>query len=416
MAKRTPPKSEVEDDVLKAVEAAEAADDAPREDPKIEVTIDPVREEEPSGPDARPVEADAEVSRVMPDPVVAEPPPAPPAPPPRKSGGGFVATALGGVVAAAAGYALSIFVPFPGVGASDTPAFDAAAEVQALTERVASLEARPGPDSTLADRIAALESRPAPEPVADLGPLTEALATLEARMEAVESRPPSANAQMPTADVAASIAALQAEIDAVKAANAEAGAGIEALAAEAQARLAEAEAQAAALKSEAEETARRARQFAAVGRVQAALESGAPFASALADLDGIAIPDALLAVADTGLPALASLEEAFAPAARSALEASLQANMGETWSERVSNFLQSTTGARSLTPREGTDPDAVLSRAEAALREANLPQALTELEGLPPEGLAAMADWIALAQQRIDTLSAAAALSAAVEG
>jgi hypothetical protein len=268
----------------------------------------------------------------------------------------------------------------------------------------------------LADRIAALESRPAPEPVADLGPLTEALATLEARMEALESRPPSANAQMPTADVAASIAALQAEIDAVKAANAEAGAGIEALAAEAQARLAEAEAQAAALKSEAEETARRARQFAAVGRVQAALESGAPFASALADLDGIAIPDALLAVADTGLPALASLEEAFAPAARNALEASLQANMGETWSERVSNFLQSTTGARSLTPREGTDPDAVLSRAEAALREANLPQALTALEGLPPEGLAAMADWIALAQQRIDTLSAAAALSAAVEG
>ena len=114
---------------------------------------------------------------------------------------------------------------------------------------------------------------------------------------------------------------------------------IEAMAAEAQTRLAEAEAQAATLKAEAEETARKALARAAIGRLQAALESGAPFASALADLPDAPIPPALAAAAESGVPSLAALEQAFPPAARAALDASRRADMGESWTERLGAFL-----------------------------------------------------------------------------
>jgi hypothetical protein len=212
------------------------------------------------------------------------------------------------------------------------------------------------------------------------------------------------------------VEALTAQVAALQASNSDAAAGIEALAADAQARLADAEEQATALTAQAEETARKARTSAAVGRIMAALESGAPFASVLPDLEGTEVPPVLLTVAETGLPSRAALQAAFAPAARQALEDSLQANMGSTWSDRMASFLQSTTGARSLTPREGGHPDAVLSRAEAAVRAGDVSQALTELEALPSAGLAAMSDWIALARQRLEAMTAADALSAAVEG
>ncbi len=78
----------------------------------------------------------------------------------------------------------------------------------------------------------------------------------------------------------------------------------------------------------------------------------------------------------------------------------------------MATFLRTQSGVRSLEPREGTDPDAVLSRAEAALHNADIAAALTELQGLPPEGQGAMADWVARANQRMAAAEAAAALAA----
>ncbi len=417
MAKRPPSSPEAEDDVLKAVDAAEAAET---------VLVEPVTMQEPHRLDVdagdplpdvpQPEALDADhrpdhPTEPRPDPVVAA------APGERRGGSGFLGTALGGVVAAAAGYALATFVPFPGMGTSDTPPVATQAEVQALTARLAALESAPEPDAGLADRLAALEARPSEvPPLPDLSPVTESLAALESRLAVVESRGPSTLGDAPSADVLAMVEALRAEVAQMKAAGAEASAGLAALVAETEARLSEAEAPAVALKAEAEETARKALASAAAGRVKAALESGAPFASALPDLQGIDIPAALAASAETGVPSRAALESAFAPAARQALEASLRANMGEGWSDRIASFLQATTGARSLTPREGTDPDAVLSRAEAAVRADDLAGALSELQGLPPDGLAAMSDWMAMAQKRLDAVAAAAALTAAVEG
>ena len=98
-----------------------------------------------------------------------------------------------------------------------------------------------------------------------------------------------------------------------------------------------------------------------------------------------------------------------------ALEASLQANPGEGWAERIGTFLRVQTGARSLSLREGTDPDAVLSQAEAALAKGDVAAALTALDLLPPEGQAAVVGWRENAVIRQEAATALQALLAASE-
>jgi hypothetical protein len=114
------------------------------------------------------------------------------------------------------------------------------------------------------------------------------------------------------------------------------------------------------------------------------------------------------------VPSLQSLRSTYPDAARAALDAALRANPGDSWTERLSVFLRGQTGARSLTPREGTDPDAVLSRAEAALAAGTLDTALTELDTLPQAGKDAMSTWLTQATQRQQAIAAVTALSASV--
>jgi len=64
-------------------------------------------------------------------------------------------------------------------------------------------------------------------------------------------------------------------------------------------------------------------------------------------------------------------------------------------------------GARSVTPREGDDPDAILSRAEASVMRGRLGEALAEIEALPQVARDAMEDWIAQARTRHEAIGAA---------
>ena len=59
-----------------------------------------------------------------------------------------------------------------------------------------------------------------------------------------------------------------------------------------------------------------------------------------------------------------------------------------------------------MAPRDGDDPDAVLSRAEAALQSGDLQAALDTLTALPDVARAELADWTARATHRIDVLAA----------
>ncbi|MGB8622217.1 MAG: hypothetical protein WCD16_05310, partial [Paracoccaceae bacterium] len=79
--------------------------------------------------------------------------------------------------------------------------------------------------------------------------------------------------------------------------------------------------------------------------------------------------------------------------------------------DRIGAFLRTQFGARSLTPREGNDPDAILSRAEAALNAGELKDALDEIATLPEAGQQAMSGWVAKAQKRADALAAADTLA-----
>ncbi|MCY1126462.1 hypothetical protein OU426_06295 [Frigidibacter sp. RF13] len=323
----------------------------------------------------------------------AEPPPEaqPPQPEvqaapqaPRRAG--FWPLAFGGALAAAvgAGGAVAVLRANPGL----MPPPSTAGLEQRLSDQ----------DKRLSDLSAQLAAAPAEVPAAapDLQPLIDpltarldqveaALSRLQDRVTALESRPAA-----PSGDISA------ATNEAVAAAKA-------------------AEAEAARIRQEAEAIARKAAISSALGQIDTGLESGAalaPSLKALSDL-GIAAPDPLIAV-DQGAPTLAALRDSFPAAARDALSLSLAAlPKAGTW-DRVSAFLRSQTGARSLSPRAGDDPDAVLSRAEAALGAGDLMAAVAEISALPDAGQARMSEWVGLATKRSEALKAAAALRAEV--
>lgn len=318
---------------------------------------------------------------------------------PRRSGAGaFLGTVLGGALVFAAGFGLARFQPdlLPVGSAADLSVTVQAqgAEIAALKEALANAPAA-APDPALADRLAALEERVQSAPATDL----------EARLAALEARPAATGGADPAA-----LDALRAEVEALKAGG-PAAAQANDLAAAAEARLAEVQAAADALRAETEAATAATRRAAALTRLSAALESGAPFAAALAELGGD-VPPVLADAAQSGLPSLAALQDRFPEAARLALDAAIHADMGASWTERVGNFLKVQTGARSLTPREGDDPDAILSRAEAAVAAGDLPAALAEIAALPAPAQEAMADWTAAATARVQAADAIAALAA----
>jgi hypothetical protein len=339
---------------------------AEHESETVKSDVEPLVLDEP-----KPVDQD------LPPPVLAKP--EPPAP---KRSGGLIGGILGGVVAAGIGYGLAQYVP-QGWPIQDTSALQAA-----LTAQQKQTEA-------LQAELAALP--PAP----DVSGLAAQLTALEARVVALEALPKAG-----AADPAA-LQAIQSQIDALKSAPVT---GIDAAAV--QQVMAEAEAAAAKIKAEAEATAAKASAKLALAQVQAAVDSGAPYAASLAQLGDV--PPVLTENADSGLPTLADLTDSFPDAARAAIDAALRANMGESWSDRATSFLRTQTGARSIDPREGSDPDAILSRAEAALRSGDVKAALTEIAALPAPAQAEMAAWQAQAEKRQAGIDAVAGLAAAI--
>jgi len=235
--------------------------------------------------------------------------------------------------------------------------------VTELTGRVGDIESQV---STLEDRVATLADRPAPElpEMPDTDPINAAIDELRDRLAAQRTEIEDLNAT------------LQAEEEAAR------------------------------------DSARATLQRAALTRVMTALDTGGEFSAALSDLreTGAQVPGALADMAETGVPTRAQLVDSFPGAARAALEAVYTADADGAAS--VGAFLRAQLGVRSLEPREGDDPDAILSRAEAALEEGRLDNALAEIETLPEEARSAMSDWTSRAKARNDALAAAEALSA----
>lgn len=312
-------------------------------------------------------------------------------------GPGAGALILGGIVAGAIGFAAAYF----GLTQNPPPRDEAlvgevseaarrldeqADTIDALTEKVGGIANTD--DSALEAQIEALGSLS--ERVTEAEDTLEAI---DARLRDVEQRPVTESAD------AATIAAYEDELNAAREELAAQREDLQALIDEAM-----------NTETAADEAAVAAMQRAAISRILAALDNGAGFAGSVAELQdtGVDVPEVLVSSADAGVPTLSSLQERFPEAARAALDTSRDATGEGTG---LTGFLRSQFGARSLEPREGSDPDAVLSRAEAAIRDGRLQDALAEIEALPEEGRAELSDWAGQAAQRREAVGAAQSLS-----
>jgi hypothetical protein len=370
--------------------------------------------------DVPPAEPVAAEPFVMTDPVDPPPPPEvdpplppetvdtarspesdPPQPPVVVRRGNFVAPLLGGALAAVGGFALAHFDAL-GLRPADTTAEVAAlsAQLAELQQKTADLDRIGGELAAMSDRVAQLEAAPAPA-----APDLSLLDDFDARLAAIEAIPQDGGAS--TAALTAKLAELERRLASQpQGPSPELQQQIDA----ALARLDEAEAAAAARASEAEAATAAAGRAAALDVLADKVGAGEPFGPDLEAVGDAALTEALAALADTGVPTLGQLQATFPDAARDALRVAREANTDDGWGGRFLDFLAAQTGARPLTPLEGDTPDAILSRADFALSEGRVADAVAELETLDPALGATLDPWLTQARAY---LAATAALQTA---
>ena len=468
---RQTPQPEASDDVILQTERAEAAPDAAA--PMTDAELRDTPEASDATPDAEIAQDDPAPRDPAPDPATSTAQDAGPGQAPDTvtiRQGGFWSMLFGGALAASIGVVASPYILSSEMLEGRVPAFlapqqegedEVETQLASQQDRLDGLEMRlddlsgdiqtamdrPDPPPDLSDEVAALtdaqdsvetrigdiENRfgSVEEQLADVG---EQIGDLGDRLTAVEERP------IPTSDdsevSSSELESLRDRLEEQRADMESRRSDIEELTSRIETLTTNLEAQnatiaeqretldnqsdtLAALQEEAEaeeqaarDSARATLQQAALNRVTTALETGSPFADALADLrdTGVEVPAALDDVAETGVPTRTELTQSFPNAARAALSRvrDAQDNPGAI---EIGDFFRSQLGMRSLVPREGDSPDAILSRAEAALRDGRIGEALAEIESLPEEARAELDGWVARATQRQEALSAADALS-----
>ena len=158
----------------------------------------------------------------------------------------------------------------------------------------------------------------------------------------------------------------------------------------------------------------------ALTTVERAMMTGAPFAAALEQAAGAVDappPAALSAAAASGAPTTEALTAGFDDAAYAALNAAVAAQAdadGGMLSGVLARVEARITGLP-VTAIAGDDPQAVLSRARAAVETGDFAAALTEIAALPAPAQEAMADWTAGARLRGEADAALAAWRAEVD-
>lgn len=314
--------------------------------------------------------------------------PVPTPPAPERRSGGFWPLFLGGIVAACFGFVagktqiMDSFIP-PSWRTAVAPV-ETGASQEAIDQAVAGLR------SEIEDLRGQIPTAPQDNSEA-LSDLATTITELETRISALEQRPEPSTVTptVPDVDISAlteEMAAQQAQIDQL---------------------LEDAETMQASATAAANTTLARA----AASRVLAAVDSGSPFAAALSDVrsnSDAEIPAVLDDLAGDGVTTLSELQQTLPDAARSALAAARTNATDETGG--FGGFLRRQLGARSVQPREGNDPDAVLSRVEDAVRQGRIADALAEADALPAPAKAEMQSWMDAAQARLEATNAAEAL------
>ena len=326
---------------------------------------------------------------------------------------GLVSLVAGGVIAGAIGFGAATFLNFGGNSQNDALIADMSRQIATQTEVIDGLAVEVlrieglSDTSRLTAQINQVSAGIEAKLVDELGTLapqidaiSATLVALEARLLDVEKRP------MAEAISADAVEAYEAEMTALRAAIAQHRADIEAMAADARAM--EASAKAEAIKTDGTSW---------LTDISVAIASGASFAEPLQALaaEGIEIPDALAQSAENGVVTQSELVAQFPDSARLALNSVRSAETDGETTGSILTFLQNQLGVRSVSPREGDSADAVLSRAEAAVKSGDIEAALTELTALPEAGVSAMAGWSEQARERISALAAREALKVQIE-
>ncbi len=331
-------------------------------------------------------DADAQETSAEEEPTAAENDRFVPAVQPQQNSNPFWPLVLGGVVAACLGFVAGksqIIDPIlPQSWRSAGESVETTASIEAMGQTVSQLKAEV---DTLRGQI--------PDAPADnsetLDALNASVEDLVARIDGLEQRPQAPSDTTSNADVAALTQQMEAQQE-----------QIDKLLEDAQ-----------LMQDTATAAAGNTLARAAATRVLSAIDSGAPFATALADVDAnsdIEIPAALQQVADDGVTPLSDLQQSLPDAARAALAA---ARTNATDADGgFGGFLKRQLGARSVQPREGNDPDAILSRVEDATRQGRLADALAEADALPEPAKAELQSWMDAARARLEAMNAAETL------
>jgi hypothetical protein len=392
----------IAEDVTEIVEGAEVPSDAPVETPEPDVVLEEEIVDEIAELET-PAEASAPEPEIIRETIV-------------EKKGGFVPLVLGGIVAAGIGVGSAGYIFPNGLSFGPKPA-DYTSAIEEQSSRIdalsAELAAKPAFDASalqasIADATSAVTA--AQEQITGVA---ETVAAFEERLTTLEALPreDGISQQMENAlkEMRAELNQQNAALEQMAPVEGELNdmrAALDAQKGELVTMIAEAQAS----KQDAEKTARDTLARAGVTRILVALESGAPFADALAEVEAnsdIAIPEALAQTAADGVPTLASLGDAYPNAAREALAAVRSEDTGGG----VSSFLTRQLGVRSVAPREGDDPDAILSRVGAAVDEGRISDALEIADALPEGAKAPLAEWMAQANLRLSAAREAETLA-----
>ena len=332
----------------------------------------------------------------------------------------FSGMLIGGVVAAVIGYLAAGYINPPPPPANNTAEITAAtaefnAQIDELTTRIAELENAPVAkfEQDIAKLNAALEELKQT--------VTAQLSKTESKLNGALSDLENARTRLSASlagagdDISSTtrelIAQYGADIDALKlrleaqALNAEdMGGRLDLLTSQAREQLTAARKKVEELSGDIASSAKNIDMSLARERLNTALATGKAYADVLSEIAAqakIDIPKILNDGAATGVTTLPELQQKFPEAARRALKASVQAEAGDSFGDKIGAYLKAQLGARSLEEKQGNDPDAILSRAEGALARDELQNAVDLLRELPEQGVAEMADWLAAAEGRL---------------
>lgn len=340
--------------------------------------------DKPATPASKPATSTASTTSAKPATPSKTPPPVTPVAEPEKRGSVFWPMLFGGIIAGGIGFAV--------------------AEYDLLEQ--AGLRPADSSQSNLSDTIAAQEARikaleetdPAPAPTDDaaLQEVQALVAELATRVDDLGNRPAAeAPAPVDTSAFEQELAALQSSVETQR---------------DEIQRLLD---NALSVEEATAQAAQAATLQSALGRIVSAVTTGQPFEAEIADLQANGIQDVPPALADTaatGVVTAANLQDRFPDAARASLAAARAASP-DVDGGGIGGFFKQQLGARSVAPRDGDDPDAILSRAEAAMRDGRLADALAEVKALPPEAQEPLSEWLSDAQARHDAQDAVQTLT-----